>query len=138
MVSGVPRSYADGEIIFAEGARADQMYVIRSGKVRIFRDQEGKQTTLATLKPGDFFGEMGMFEGKPRSAAAQAIGVTEINVIEPAEFKRMTGDPLVWDVLKKMSARIRDVDDALEKLSVQDTVRREHLASLPLRREPYL
>jgi len=138
MVSGVPRSYADGEVIFAEGAAADQMYVIRTGKVRIFRDQDGKQTTLATLKQGDFFGEMGMFEGKPRSAAAQAIGPTEITVIEPADFKRMTGDPLVWNVLKKMSARIRDMDDALEKLSVQDTVRREHLASLSLRRDPYL
>jgi len=138
MVSGVPRSYADGEIIFAAGARADEMYVIRTGKVRIYRDQDGKETTLATLKPGDFFGEMGMFDGKPRSAAAQAVGPTEISVIEPAEFKRMTGDPLVWDVLKKMSARIRDVDDALEKLSVQDIVRREHLASLPIRRNPYL
>ena len=138
MLSGVPRVYADGDVIFAEGARADEMYVIRSGKVRIFRDQGGKQTTLATLKPGEFFGEMGMFEGKPRSAAAQAIGPTEIQVIDPDAFKRMTGDPLVWDVLKKMSARIRDVDDALEKLSIQDTVRREHLANLPLRREPYL
>lgn len=137
MVSGVARSYSDGEAIFAQGDGATEMYVIRSGKVRIFREQSGKQTALATLKPGDFFGEMGMLEGQPRSASAEAVGTTEVVAIGRDEFRGMAGDPLVWEVLKKMSARIRDVDDALEKLSLQDTVRREHLASLPIRRDLY-
>lgn len=137
MVSGMARRYADGEAIFAQHERADEMYVIRSGKVRIFREQDGTETMLATLKAGDFFGEMGMLEGKPRSASAEAVGATEVTVIGRDQLRGMAGDPLVWEVLKKMSARIRDVDEALEKLSVQDSVRREHLASLPIRRDLY-
>ena len=138
MIAGTPKRYADGELVFKQGGKAEQMYVVRRGKVRIFRDQDGKETTLATLKPQDFFGEMGIFDGKPRSASAQAIGDTELEVVEAADLIAAVGDGLVWNMLKDMSARIRETIEALEKLSVQDTVRREHLASLPIRRNPYL
>jgi CRP-like cAMP-binding protein len=138
MLSGVTKHYADGELIFEQGAQADRMYVVRRGKVRIFRDQDGKETTLATLKPQDFFGEMAIFDGKPRSATAQAVGDTELEVIRESDLKRVAGDEMVWEMLTRMSSRIRETDEALEKLSVQDTIRREHLASLPIRRNPYL
>jgi len=138
MIPGTPRSYADGELIFRQGAKADQMYVVRKGKVRIFRDQDGKETTLATLSPHQFFGEMGIFDGKPRSASAQAVGETELEVIKAADLKAAIGEGLVWEMLRDMSGRIRETIEELEKLSVQDTIRREHLATLPIRRNIYL
>ncbi len=138
MIPGTPRSYADGEIVFKQGAQADQMYVVRRGKVRIFRDQDGKETTLATLHGREFFGEMGIFDGKPRSASAQAIGDTELEVIQASDLKNAIGEGLVWDMFKDMSGRIRETIEELEKLSLQDTVRREHLATLPIRRNTYL
>jgi CRP/FNR family transcriptional regulator, cyclic AMP receptor protein len=138
MISGTPKRFADGEVIFEQGTQADQMYVVRKGKVRIYRDQDGKETTLATLKPQDFFGEMAIFDGKPRSASAQAIGETELEVVGAADLRAAIGDGLVWDILKDMSARIRETIVEIEKLSVQDTVRREHLANLPIRRNAYL
>ena len=138
MISGVLKHYADGELIFAQGDAADRMYVVRQGKVRIFRDKDGAETTLATIKQGEFFGEMALFDRKPRSAAAQAIGDTDLEVVEAAALRAELGEGLVWDMLREMSARIRETNEALEKLSVQDTVRREHLANLPIRRNPYL
>ena len=138
MISGVSKRFSDGDVIFKQGAFSGQMYVVRRGKVRIFRDHEGKETTLAALGPGEFFGEMSVIEGEPRSATAQAVGETELEVIEADDIKRVVGDDIVWQMLKRMSSRIRETDEALEQLSVQDTIRREHLANLPIRRNPYL
>jgi CRP-like cAMP-binding protein len=138
MSAGKLREVPDGSVIFSQGDAADGMYVILTGKIRIYREQDGNETTLAILKPGEFFGEMSIFDKKPRSASAQAVGDTELKVIDPSEFALMVSDPIVWSILEKMSFRIRETDEALEKLSVQDTIRREHLASLPLRSNPYL
>ncbi|MFU8891231.1 MAG: Crp/Fnr family transcriptional regulator [Anaerosomatales bacterium] len=138
MISGVSRRYGDGDVVFKQGEFAGQMYVVRRGKVRIFRAHEGKETTLAALGPGEFFGEMSVIEGKPRSATAQAVGEAELEVIEADELRRVAGDDIVWQMLKRMSSRIRETDEALEQLSVQDTIRREHLSNLPIRRNPYL
>jgi CRP-like cAMP-binding protein len=138
MSTGRRREVPDGHVIFSQGDAADGMYVILGGKVRIYREQDGNETTLAILKPGEFFGEMSIFDKKPRSASAQAVGDAELKIIDPSEFARMVSDPIVWSILEKMSSRIRETDEALEKLSVQDTIRREHLATLPLRSNPYL
>jgi CRP/FNR family transcriptional regulator, cyclic AMP receptor protein len=138
MVSGVTKRFADGDVVFKQGDWADAMYIVRRGKVRIYRDQEGKETTLATIPQGKFFGEMAIFDGKPRSASAQAVGEVELEVVDAADLRASIGDGIVWDMLKDLSSRIRETIEDLEKLSVQDTVRREHLANLPIRRNPYL
>ncbi len=60
------RTLKAGETIFAEGDAADSMFVVETGSVDILKDQ----TLLETISPGGFFGEMGLVEGKPRSARA--------------------------------------------------------------------
>ena len=57
--------YSKGEIIFHEGDLGNEMYVIQSGKVRIFKNISGIDQTLAVLEKGDFFGEMAVLEGIP-------------------------------------------------------------------------
>ena len=77
---------ADGELVFKQGARGDCMYVIRYGKVRIFRDQDGTETTLATLKPGESFGEIALFQQRTHCANAIAVGTTEVAMYDRATF----------------------------------------------------
>ena len=125
---------ADGEIVFKQGARGDCMYVIRYGKVRIFRDQDGTETTLATLKPGDSFGEIALFDEKPRSASAQAMGETELEVVPRATFDALQCDPIIRQVVVKMGQRIREIDEAFEKLSVEAEQRRGFVSGISLRR----
>ena len=129
------KRFKDGDVIFNQGSRGDCMYVIRTGKVRIFRDQDGVQTTLATLKLGESFGEIALFDDKPRSASAQAMGDTEVLVVSRAEFESMTCDPMVRQVLTKMGQRIREIDEAFEKLAVEAEQRREYVSSISLRRD---
>lgn len=127
---GIVRKCKDGETVFREGDPAKEMYIIRSGKVKIFRTGRGKEVKLATLQPNDFFGEIALFGDYPRSASAQAVGETELQIVDKDTFMSFIKEPAVWTVLEKMSERIRQVDDRLEKLSVQDQVRKEHLSSL--------
>jgi CRP/FNR family cyclic AMP-dependent transcriptional regulator len=138
MCSDDHRSFKDGAIIFDEGSAGDRAYIVRSGKVRIFRvDDAGHETLLTALGAGEMFGEMSLFERKPRSASAQAVGDTAVEVVSEVELERLVGDPTVLHILRKMSARIREVDDALEKMSVEGAKRRESMAEIGIRRSMF-
>jgi CRP/FNR family transcriptional regulator, cyclic AMP receptor protein len=73
------RSAKAGEIIFKEGDEAEQLFVIKSGKIRI---QLGNRT-LAELSANSIFGEMALIDAAPRSATA--IAVTDVELVPIAE-----------------------------------------------------
>ena len=131
----VVRHLTDGSVVFREGDAPDGMYVILSGKVRIFRELHGNETTLATLKQGEFFGDMAVFEHKPRAATAKAIGDIDLRFISGPEFESMITDPFVRQILTKMSERLRHVDEELTKLDSQNSARHSYLNNLSIHRE---
>ena len=76
------RKFNDKEMIFSEGERGDRLYVLIAGKVDIIKHREEGDETLATLNPGDCFGEMAIVDQEPRSADARAQGdsmIIEVN-----------------------------------------------------------
>src|SRR5512139_2603631 len=77
-LEAVVRQFPNGAIIIKQGDPGQSMFLIRSGKVRIFNDAEGGETTLTTLGQGDFFGEMALFDDHPRSASAEAVGDVQL------------------------------------------------------------
>ena len=101
------------EIIFSEGDKADCMYDIRVGRVGIYANYGTKEEKLLIeLNKDQFFGEMGIIEGYPRSATAVAMGdMTELTVIAKADFEdycKRNPEKTVL-IMKNMSARIRDL-----------------------------
>src|SRR6267143_6963711 len=65
--------FAENELIFAQGETGDGMYVILQGRVRIAStDNFGRERVLAFYGPGEFFGDMAVLTGEPRSATASA------------------------------------------------------------------
>ena len=66
------RVYPKAEVIFEEGSQGAEMFVVVSGKVRLSTKSLGHEVTIATLGPGEFFGEMSLIDGAPRSATATA------------------------------------------------------------------
>ena len=60
-----------GEMIYVEGDLGTEMYVVQSGAVRIFRTLGGVKQELAIREKGDFFGEIAVLEGLPRTASAE-------------------------------------------------------------------
>jgi CRP-like cAMP-binding protein len=132
------KAFAGNEVIFKQGDAPGFVYVVRSGSVRIYRELEGKSTTLGVLKPGEMFGEMAVFSRKPRSASAQAVGATECTLMNDTDFKELAGGPEVWTLLQRMSQRIREVDERLEKLNVEALGRQDALSRIRLSRSDFV
>lgn len=67
------RTFQKGEVIFEDGAAGAEMFIVHSGKVRLLKKASGgEEKTLAVLGPGEFFGEMSLIDGSPRSTSATA------------------------------------------------------------------
>ena len=85
----VGRVCSAGEILFRDGDPGDTMYVLRSGRVRVFIEPNGREKTLAFIEAGDFFGEMALLNNKPRTASAECVEETRLLVIDGKTFEAM-------------------------------------------------
>lgn len=122
--------YCEGDLIIRQGEVGDRMYVVQSGRVRIFRDDRGVETVLSDVVAGETFGELALFDRRPRSASARAMGATELRIITRQDLSGMDCDPLIRGLLTTLSRRLRAIDDAFERLMVKEAPEREQLASL--------
>ncbi|MFM7207013.1 MAG: cyclic nucleotide-binding domain-containing protein [Planctomycetaceae bacterium] len=84
----VDRAYGSGEQVLRQGDPGDSMFVIMSGGVEVTaRDGDAPPVTLATLGPGDYFGEMSLMTGAPRVATATTRGETRLLEIGKESFR---------------------------------------------------
>lgn len=101
------RSYDEGDIIVTEGEEGSSLFLIVGGTVKVFtRTDDGKNIALAELGPGDFFGEVSLLTGRPRTATITAR--TEVTAIEldRASIDRIANDhPEVRQVLEEFYER---------------------------------
>ena len=112
MLAGIPTTFQDGEVIFAQDDPAADMYLIVTGHVRIVRETQDGQFELAKLGIGEFFGEMALFAPGPRSASAVAQGPVEVEVVDRTAFMAAVENPVVRQILAKLSERLRLMDAA--------------------------
>lgn len=81
----VRRRFGPGEVVFEEGAVGDGVYVLESGRIEIAgRSMPGRLHRLAIMEPGDYFGEMAVFDGGPRSASAIAMEEVQLHFLPAA------------------------------------------------------
>jgi CRP/FNR family transcriptional regulator len=118
----VPRSFRAGEAIFHEGDESDTCYVIRSGHVRAVREHtDGRTLTLATLGPGDIFGELSIFDEERRSATIEALEDIEVVAILAGDLRRMLREhaDIAVKLLAALSRRLRETNERLTRQSFQ-------------------
>jgi len=115
------KDYKDGDNIFEENSIGREMYIVLTGKVKVIKEKDGVETTLATLEEGEFFGEMSLFDNNPRSATVKALGNIKLLEINQKNFlKKISRDPsLAFRMLEKMSQRIRKTDDKILSCTVE-------------------
>ncbi len=115
------KEFKDGETIIKENETGKEMYVILSGEVEVFKEDDKERTVLALLREEDIFGEMALFDERPRSATVRAIGNVKLAVFDQDSFlEQIKKKPrLALQILKKMSQRIRMADDELHALASQ-------------------
>jgi CRP-like cAMP-binding protein len=109
-------SYETGEVIFREGEPSDAAFLILSGKVEVVRRQiDGGDKHIAILDKGEYVGEMGAIDDKPRSATALAMGPVICMSVDQEEFMDMLlkrpQDSI--ELLKVLFERLRDANRRL-------------------------
>ena len=112
------RNTKSGTAIFRAGDTGDSLCLIESGRVRIsITDGDGKLLTLAELAGGDFFGEMALIDGKPRSADATAIEDVRLAVLSREDFLSFVrGNPdIAVEMITAVSHRLRRTDELLRQ-----------------------
>jgi len=113
----VPRSAAAGEVIIKENDQAAGFFIISSGKVEVIRgDGTDKAELLNTLGPGDFFGEMALFEGFPRVATVKASEDSELLAMTRWDFtaEMKTHPQIAVSMLPVLVKRLRQVESHLQ------------------------
>ncbi len=100
--SGKERDYPSGGEIVKVGDRGIGFYLVLTGGVEVRRESE----VLARLGPGEFFGEMALFDDQPRTADVVAVRPTRCLVLSPWEFWSTVGkDPVVLRALLRETVR---------------------------------
>jgi CRP/FNR family cyclic AMP-dependent transcriptional regulator len=85
---GTVRTYPKRTVVFQEGDESDQLYVVLSGRVKVYlADQDGREIVLDTVGPGQYFGEMAL-DGRPRSASVITAEPSRLAVVPRANFER--------------------------------------------------
>lgn len=96
------KSYNDGDVVIREGDSGDALFLIKQGKATVTTEEGGKkELVLAGLKEGDFFGEVSLITGKPRTATVLADGPLELmELTKKAMMKYLEKYPQIEDLLK--------------------------------------
>ena len=107
--------FQKGSIICREGDKGTCMYAISKGRVKVFREVYGVEQILGVLRRGDFFGEMSLLDGRPRSATAVALVRTTLVEIGKTAMKRILAEhpQIALRMLTGMARRLREADDQL-------------------------
>jgi CRP-like cAMP-binding protein len=110
--------YGASERIFSEGDLGTTMYIVQSGKVRLFRMVEGQKRVHGEMEKGDFFGEMSILEGLPRTISAEAVEDVELIEINSMTFDKMIKGniEIAIRMLRKLSIRLRETESRIEEL----------------------
>lgn len=106
------------DIVFHEGDSADHAFVIRSGEVEILKHSSNGEIRLATLKVGEVFGEMALFElNAKRSATARAVTDTTLDVLDSTEFESLIGQcpPRILPIIHGILERLRSSNQRLSQ-----------------------
>jgi len=117
------RRFRRNEVIFHQGDPGDALHIVASGQVKILLlSAEGEEAIIATLRPGDFFGELALLDGAPRSATAVAIDPAETLVLPRAVFRELLerSEGLRDALLTGLAHELRRLTSQVEELYFLD------------------
>jgi CRP/FNR family transcriptional regulator, anaerobic regulatory protein len=118
-----PKHYLKGEMIFQPGDLTEQLLIIHTGRVKIYRVSElGKEQLLRILEPGDFIGELSLFTSETSANYAEAMSNTEICAIHRQDLQKMlvTHPEISLKILEEIGKRLKEAEMTIERLSLQD------------------
>ncbi len=119
--------YPKKKIVFIENEEGDKLYIILKGSVKITKISEsGEEIILAILHKGDFFGDMSLLDGKPRSATVISIEDSELLLINRYNFEKVLEKhpKIAFKLLIELTSRLRKADELIGNLAFMDVTGR--------------
>jgi CRP/FNR family cyclic AMP-dependent transcriptional regulator len=119
----VNRFFPKNSIVVTEGDDTDSLYIIISGKVKVFSsDEEGKEVVFNILGPNEYFGEVALIDEEPRSASVMTTENTRLAVISKVDFQQyMTRYPsIAINLLQTLARRMRVETENIKSLALMD------------------
>jgi len=113
------KTFKPGMSLFRENDRSRELYIIQTGKVKVFRKVGTREIELATLGKGAVLGEMALIDGKPRSASAKALEESSVILINADVFhKKIAGvPPWFLSIVRMTSQKIRQANRRLRAIT---------------------
>ena len=105
-----------GDVLFREGDDPHELFVVVSGRIAIANKSiDGRESMVALMEEGDLFGEMGLFDGRGRSAEARALESSVVTAVPYGPVRSLYQDDptLLWRVVAMLTGRLRTMDAAL-------------------------
>ena len=125
------RSVKKKGFVYSEGDRADTLYILKEGRIKITHlAEDGRELTIDIIEPGDIFGELTLAGEEERETSAEALEDSFICAISRKNFEDFIGKRphLAFTVTKWMGQHLRRIENRFENLIFQDV--RTRLASL--------
>lgn len=122
------RSFAAGDMVFSQGDLGSSMYLVRSGAVQVFLPSaapDGPPVVLKDLRTGEYFGELALFDDKPRSASVRALVETVLFELTRDQLGEHLGRSTraAMTILSEMAERLRETNVLLSQRAAKDVVR---------------
>jgi uncharacterized membrane protein len=122
------RTFRPGDIVFAQGEAGTSMYVVQSGAVQIYLPSADKNlppVVLKDLRTGEYFGELALFDDKPRSASVRVLVDTVVLELTREQLSEHLGrsPKAAMTILSLMSERLRETNAMLSQRAAKDVVK---------------
>ena len=127
MESSSHKKYKKGEIIFTPGDYFDYLFVVNRGRVKVSKiSAMGKEQILRILEPGDFMGELSLFNNKVLTNSAEAIETAEICIIKSDKIRELIikKPEIAIKFLQKYTERIEESEELIEQIGLRDVEQR--------------
>lgn len=127
-------TYLKGESIFFEGDEGDELYLVISGVVQIYQDNQSRDVILSIFREGDFFGEMALLQSeRVRSASARTIEKSTLCILKKRHFIPLVKSKpeILISILETSLDRLRDANKLITDLTILDV--RTRVARMLLR-----
>jgi CRP/FNR family cyclic AMP-dependent transcriptional regulator len=119
----IEKSYPKNAVVLTEGEIGDSLYMVESGRVKVFiGDEDGREIILKLLGPGQFFGEMAMIDQQPRSASVTTLEPSTFLILSHGAFELcVERAPRIANmVLRILAQRVREADRKIGTLALMD------------------
>jgi len=121
------RRHAKNTVIISEGDETNSLYIILSGRVKVFlNDDSGKEVVLNVQDSGEYFGEVSLLDGDPRSASVMTLEDSQFAVLSKQDFIHVISQnpELSLSIIRGLTLRMRALSENVRSLALTDVYSR--------------